>query len=502
MQCECCDCKLTDKTVIKCPRLECGSIACKECTLQNLDVLHKEHKDLMCIHRCGEVFGRAYLMETIPSFRKIYTAMQKDNLKRAQDARVPSSLEFLAPFKRLRAEEERTPILVADRTAAKRAHEEATKQLALSTNRIEDFRVAAGIKESTHGPVSECDNCHDIVTNEVHCPHCEKPTKIYRAAAVPAPAPAPVVAPKIVCRCPFDKCVGYILDTGTCPVCNTTACLACNEISQEGHRCDPAIVLSIAAMKADTKLCPNLACLSPVHRISGCKDMWCVVCGTFFDWNTREITKETHNPEHIKFKTALGNIGINSSDQTCAANVVFAANIRSRFIGAKIFTKDSATVIAVAFLVEAMQVRRTKDAYKVEAAQFLNADTHRELRMDFMIGKITEEEFKDMLHRREKNTEYISEIQAISNTFIVVATELIIHKTMSECATIAKSLEALIAQYNIAVDALAVIFNVKSKRIAIVYNHPVVEFDPPVPGWGKNNSKYDCCFSECTGGYV
>ena len=499
MECVSCYDSLPDKDAVKCT--SCAAIACKACMLKHLHVLHQEHKTPICIG-CQKELGREFLMTTIPSFRKTYNTWQKERLKRSQDDRIPASLEFVGPYKRLREEEERKPLLVAKRIEAKKNYDEATKELALSTDRAEVLRITAGIKANVGDPLRHCRVCNESVTWwQGNCPTCGTP----RASAAPLPAAA-AAAPvlKVLCGCPVDKCVGYVLEDGTCPVCSKTMCLACHEVAEDdGHRCDPSTVLSVAAIKTDTKLCPNTACGTPIHRIHGCNNMWCILCGTFFDWKTLAITRQAHNPEHIKFKQALNGAGITKTTTACNPPVgVRAAVFLARTMHAHLHTKDTATVYAVAGLLIPMQTCLTKKAAKTEDARFLNNDIHRELRLDFMIGKISEEEFADTLHRREKQAEYESELQAISNTFLAVGNELLDDIRPVQCAAAVPSIEALVAQYNIAVEALAVIFATKPKSIVISYTTPAGITATAEEGWGTNTGNRFICTAKCLGGYV
>jgi hypothetical protein len=51
--------------------------------------------------------------------------------------------------------------------------------------------------------------------------------------------------------------------------------------------------------------CPK--CLAIISRVSGCSQMWCVLCHTKFDYNTREIiTGFFHNPHFFEYMTPLG----------------------------------------------------------------------------------------------------------------------------------------------------------------------------------------------------
>jgi len=75
------------------------------------------------------------------------------------------------------------------------------------------------------------------------------------------------------------------------------------------HTCDEASVASVAAIKKDSKHCPNPSCGVFIFKISGCSQMFCTSCKIIFDWNTLEIQREggaRHNPHYFDYLRANG----------------------------------------------------------------------------------------------------------------------------------------------------------------------------------------------------
>lgn len=60
------------------------------------------------------------------------------------------------------------------------------------------------------------------------------------------------------------------------------------------HRCDPAALASIELIRGEAKPCPNCAALT--YRVSGCDDMYCVVCTAKWNWRTGATSRGGHNP--------------------------------------------------------------------------------------------------------------------------------------------------------------------------------------------------------------
>lgn len=102
---------------------------------------------------------------------------------------------------------------------------------------------------------------------------------------------------KIFFPCPQTNCRGFIEPGNTgndsCPVCQTHVCLMCREQRNETHVCDPNILSNIAMLSADSKPCPS--CGAQIQRSEGCNHMFCTHCRTHFHWGTGKILTESTN---------------------------------------------------------------------------------------------------------------------------------------------------------------------------------------------------------------
>lgn len=105
--------------------------------------------------------------------------------------------------------------------------------------------------------------------------------------------------------CPVGECRGFIEKDGGCVVCGGKLCVECRREMKEGHVCNEDDVSTIKAMQGNTKPCPK--CAAPVYKVSGCDQMWCVVCHTAFGWNTQRIEEGTiHNPHYYEWAVEQG----------------------------------------------------------------------------------------------------------------------------------------------------------------------------------------------------
>ena len=69
----------------------------------------------------------------------------------------------------------------------------------------------------------------------------------------------------------------------------------------ERERADPANAASLAALRVDSKQCPNAACGSWVAREGGCNSVVCSVCSTTFCWLCGEQIEPGELPIHFQW---------------------------------------------------------------------------------------------------------------------------------------------------------------------------------------------------------
>jgi hypothetical protein len=102
-------------------------------------------------------------------------------------------------------------------------------------------------------------------------------------------------------ECPNSECRGFLNSEWNCGLCSSKICKSCYEIiDTDKHTCNPDIVKSNKLIQKDSKPCPK--CSAVIFRISGCSQMFCVVCNTSFDWNKGTICKgPIHNPHYFQW---------------------------------------------------------------------------------------------------------------------------------------------------------------------------------------------------------
>jgi len=193
-------------------------------------------------------------------------------------------------------------------------------------------------------------------------------------------------------KCPLGNCKGFLNGRFHCELCQKNTCKACNEEKGPGHECDPEAVETMKLLAADTKPCPKCGCM--IYRSSGCLQMWCIECHTAFDWNTGEIeTKVIHNPHYYEYQRRNGTLQRNPGDvpQCDAADLPMiwqVLNVRT--------TLDAPILDVHRTAGELIQYRRNIQ-YRERRDQ-----ENKPNRIEYMLGNITEDQFKFRIQKREK----------------------------------------------------------------------------------------------------
>lgn len=259
-------------------------------------------------------------------------------------------------------------------------------------------------------------------------------------------------------HCPKDGCNSFIGAGWKCCVCDTHVCKTCMEVipskkkDEEGetHVCKPETIATVALIREDCKPCPS--CHVRIYRVHGCAQMWCTKCNTAFDWASGEArdVEFFHNPHHAEWLVKVSQeqrakglpvrAPLNPCDLTSRRNV---ARLRPA-LNQKVFQcgahaqKDLCpgtdmlpldvlyrTIDGLNILAEDMQLQEGKPKYEVAALIHL-----RNTRVSFLLGEMTEKQFKERVQRTEKRLDKSKERASVMQTYSAVC-----HDTIVEVCT-------------------------------------------------------------------
>ena len=245
-----------------------------------------------------------------------------------------------------------------------------------------------------------------------------------------------------------------------CAICDSTTCEKCQMgIEVADHECDPDVMKTVEYMRTTSKPCP--ACGIPIHKISGCDQMFCTSCHASFSWTTLRLnTGAIHNPHHAAWLRENQNRPREVGDIQCGReldmDIVLDLNAR--------FQKE----INKTKLNEKEKLRARDDLdYLFEASRMCIHHTHisinslnnnrhghhtnQILRIDLLMGNISETDFKREIQRRDKSNAKRNELLQVVMTYrdamldiLAPFTEIRSRKTLAEWLALVAQIKALV----------------------------------------------------------
>ncbi len=201
-------------------------------------------------------------------------------------------------------------------------------------------------------------------------------------------------------KCPKDNCNGFIEDKWACGMCGDKICSKCMMPKDKEHKCKEADVESVNYLReqrkaGETKPCP--ACRNLVSRVSGCNQMWCISCHTFFDWAKGTIIKNTsyvHNPEHDEWVRQHG--GVLGNDLNFAVGVGICGLSSADIYALPNLRKRDSRILA--------EILRSSNEIRDELAGYIDPLEHRveNTCIEFLKGKLTRSGLKTLIQQHYK----------------------------------------------------------------------------------------------------
>lgn len=208
-------------------------------------------------------------------------------------------------------------------------------------------------------------------------------------------------------KCPSEKCNGFLNSKYFCSLCNTKYCKMCMEIKGENHVCNEEIKATVQAIKKDAKPCPG--CGEMISKIDGCDQMWCVKCHIQFSWKSgQQLTGYNHNPEYFRWLRESGkDIERNPYEENrqIMCGVELDDRIITRIVS-NVFPQAPSIIAAFQRLYRFYRHVQYKLRH-IEHAEN-NNQTLKCLRIKFLLGDISREQWKKNLQQIDKKTKKIT----------------------------------------------------------------------------------------------
>ena len=217
--------------------------------------------------------------------------------------------------------------------------------------------------------------------------------------------------------CPAEDCRGFLSTGWKCGMCDTKVCPTCHEIKpDEEHECKPENVETARLLAKDTRPCPK--CAARIFKIDGCDQMYCTSCNTAFSWRTGQLeTGRVHNPHYYDYLRRVNNGNIPREQGDVVHNpcgMMPHANHINQVINMYPNVR-----LTLSFLLQIVQVHWHIDHIILPRVQPVAVDTE-PLRINYMLGEMSEEAFKKELQKLEKARQKKSEIHDILTTYQTV----------------------------------------------------------------------------------
>jgi hypothetical protein len=229
--------------------------------------------------------------------------------------------------------------------------------------------------------------------------------------------------------CPAPDCRGFITLNHKCGTCELRVCTTCLEALEgpaEEHTCDPETAATAALIRRDTKPCPS--CAAMITKVDGCDQMFCTVCHIAFSWRTGEVEKgRIHNPHYyawLRSTSATGEIPREEGDipgGMCNEGAPHYHTLRAAL------AHHGLTPQMVDYLVMTNFHREVVHVLHVELPARRLADDrvwierqNKDLRLQYLVGHITRDEWKRRLFAREKATAKTLEQRQIFEMYAAV----------------------------------------------------------------------------------
>ena len=231
-------------------------------------------------------------------------------------------------------------------------------------------------------------------------------------------------ARQFIMKCPAEECRGFLSSAWKCGTCEKFFCSECHAQKagqrDEAHVCNEDAKATAAMIRQETKPCPK--CGIRISKIDGCDQMWCTECHTTFSWNTGQILLNTvvHNPHYYEYlrKTNGGNIPREAGDVPCGGlpQAYQFTRIIYDIPQANMEHKNMVNTIH----------RCLNDLLYWRLPQFplrQNANVNRDIDIDYLMKKLSEEEWGTKLEQAETRFERKKEIGLILQTFLHIGSE-------------------------------------------------------------------------------
>ena len=206
-------------------------------------------------------------------------------------------------------------------------------------------------------------------------------------------------------------------------------CHLCHEPKDEvdPHVCNEENKATVEFLRNNTKNCPK--CGTHLIKINGCDQMFCIVptCRTVFNWSSLKIdtTNRTHNPDYFRFLRE-NNINQEIRDDTnFQCFDMYDPQSRDYIYREfnKAFNTHIDTKVWAGIYQRCLHYFYLTNTLVSDVSNFDPED----IRIDYLLDKISEEEFEAKLQKKYKRVYHEVEIYNIHRMYLTVTNDIFLN---------------------------------------------------------------------------
>ncbi len=223
-------------------------------------------------------------------------------------------------------------------------------------------------------------------------------------------------------KCPDPDCRGFLSSVWKCGLCSKWACPECHEVKGENrdseHTCNPENVATAKLLAKDSRPCPGCGVL--ITKIEGCDQMWCPECHTAFSWRTgQKEAGVVHNPHFYEWQRKQnGGVAPRVAGDIACGGIPTYHDVRQRLIG--LTAKEMECILNFHRVVQHVQHVDLQRYHNV-----FNEIDNQDLRIDYLLGKLTADDLKIEVQKREKRREKERAIRRAMEVLVQAGTDLL-----------------------------------------------------------------------------
>ncbi|KAJ3349636.1 hypothetical protein GGF32_005331 [Allomyces javanicus] len=426
---------------VTCPR--CHFTTCLACFKAHL--LNSAHEPY-CMQCRVELNDDFVIAVTTPTWRNgEYKRHRETILFDRERARLPETTALLQVFRDAQAlYDEQYPVFTSTLEQRKNEIQALTQRLAQLHQQ----------QQETHRQIEQLHQTMTVARNYVWRGVGDEQAVRAAMAAVRGDTSATVASEAqeterrtFTLPCPVNGCNGYLSQRYKCGVCDQYTCKECREVKNgeidPDHRCNPDTVATVQLIRQDSRPCPQCFCM--IFRISGCAQMWCTQCQVAFNWNTGRVdTGPVHNPHFFEYRRTVGGHERQQMLTLCGRRLDLTRLYHGLFTKSKVrhvylcppglvrtkYPERTVTVFQNMYrlVVHIQQVHIPNIETRLHpwSLQAPRNDATRDIRLDYLLGKLSEDQAKRLLQRREKNRIKCHGYLAIYNMFCSTMEDILV----------------------------------------------------------------------------